>query len=146
VGLSEDATAFWPILEGALSERHSTHPTHTLAQFQRLQACCPGEVRLLAAFEGTKMIAGIAFVTLHDDSLYTLYIAQDFAFQHLRPLPLLMHELLKLAVSEHRTVVHFGISTEDAGKTVNDGLFFFKESFGGQSVRHESWQYPPIAS
>jgi hypothetical protein len=81
------------------------------------------------------------FATLHDRALYTLYIAQDFAQQGKRPLPLLVHELACLTLREGRDVLDFGISTEAGGTVVNDGLFFFKESFGGESVRRESWEW-----
>lgn len=140
VSVSDDVDQFWPVLEETLNARHGTKPTHTLEAFKALQASCPGEARLIAAEHEGKIIAGIVFVTLHSKALYTLYIAQNFAFQQLRPLPLLVHELAKLALIEKRDVLHFGISTEDGGKEVNEGLFFFKESFGGVSVRRESWE------
>jgi len=140
VSVSDDLDQFWPVLEETLKARHGTKPTHTLEAFKALRASCPGEARLIAAEHEGKIIAGIVFVTLHDKALYTLYIAQNFEFQNLRPLPLLVHELAKLALAEKRDVLHFGISTEDGGKEVNEGLFFFKESFGGVSVRRESWE------
>lgn len=141
VALSDDIDTYWPMLEATLEARHHTKPTHTLQQFARLREMCPQEARLITASHEGKIIAGIVFVTLHDKAVYTLYIAQDFAFQHLRPLPVLVHALAELSIREGRDVLHFGISTEDSGKEVNDGLFFFKESFGGVSVRRESWEY-----
>lgn len=140
VSLSTDVDQFWPVLEETLNARHGTKPTHTAEAFKALCASCPGEVRLLAAEHEGKIIAGIVFMTLHNKALYTLYIAQNFEYQNLRPLPLLVHEVAKLALTEGRDVLHFGISTEDGGKEVNEGLFFFKESFGGVSVRRESWE------
>ena len=140
VALSDDFDQYWPILEETLQPRHNTHPTHTLEEIKRLRDIAPQEVRLLAAFREGRMIAGIVFITLHDQAMYTLYIAQRYSEQHLRPLHLLIYELMALSLREGRKVFHFGISTENHGSIVNEGLFFFKESFGGVSLRRESWQ------
>jgi hypothetical protein len=52
----------------------------------------------------------------------------------------LLTEAIRLAIQEKRRVLHLGVSTEDGGKKINEGLFFFKESFGCRPVRRESWE------
>lgn len=34
----------------------------------------------------------------------------------------------------------FGISTEDSGKVLNEGLISQKESFGGRTVVYQTWE------
>ncbi len=140
VKLSNDFATFWPILEGVLTGRHGTKPTHTLAEIQKLHALLPEGFRLLAAYEGTKMVGGIVLVTIYDRALYTLYMAQEYTSQQHHPMHLLLAEAIRLAISEKRQVLHLGVSTEDGGKKINEGLFFFKESFGCRPVRRESWE------
>lgn len=140
VKLSNDFATFWPILEGVLSGRHGTKPTHTLEEIQKLHALLPDGFRLLAAYDGTTMVGGIVLVTIHDHALYTLYMAQEYSSQQKHPMHLLLAEAMRLAIAEKRRVLHLGVSTEDGGKKINEGLFFFKESFGCRPVRRESWE------
>lgn len=137
---SRDFAAFWTILENSLKERHAAKPTHSLPEIERLVALCPGDVRLFAAFDGETMVGGSVGISLHPGAIYTLYMAQNYAYQDRHPMHLILTHLAKLSIREQRSVLHFGISTEDGGKVVNDNLFFFKESFGGRSVRRESWE------
>lgn len=138
---SQDFASFWPILEGMLQARHAAKPTHSLPEIQKLKQLCPEDIRLFAAYDGDRMVAGTVGIVLHPGAIYTLYMAQDYEYQEKRPMHLLLAHVAKLCIREKKSVLHFGISTEDGGKVVNDNLFFFKESFGGRSVRRESWQY-----
>lgn len=140
VRLTDDFDAFWPVLEGVLEGRHGTKPTHTLTEIKALHSLLPESFRLLAAYQDKKMIGGIVLITLHDQALYTLYMAQEYAAQKDHPMHMLLAEAIKLGLKEKRRVLHLGVSTEDGGKKVNEGLFFFKESFGCKPVRRESWE------
>lgn len=140
VRLSNDFATFWPILEGVLHGRHGTKPTHTLAEILRLHELLPDGFRLLAAYKGDTMVGGIVLVTLHQMALYTLYMAQEYSAQKDHPMHMLLTEAVRLGIVEKRSVLHLGVSTEDGGKTINEGLFFFKESFGCRPVRRESWE------
>lgn len=140
VKLSDDFKTFWPILEGVLKGRHGTKPTHTYEEIQKLHDLLPQGFRLLAAYEGSQMVGGIVLVTINHHALYTLYMAQEYASQQKHPMHLLLTEAIRLAIKEKRRVLHLGVSTEDGGKKINEGLFFFKESFGCKPVRRESWE------
>ncbi len=140
VRLTDDFASFWPILESVLTGRHGAKPTHTLAEIQTLHELLPQGFRLLAAFDGKKMVGGIVLVTIHEKALYTLYMGQEYASQQHHPMHLLLAEAIKLALKEGRRVLHLGVSTEDGGTKINEGLFFFKESFGCRPVRRESWE------
>lgn len=140
VKLSHDFASFWPILESVLTGRHGTKPTHTLEEIQKLHELLPSGFRLLAAYEGKKMVGGIVLVTISSHALYTLYMAQEYASQQHHPMHLLLSEAITLTIREKRRVLHLGVSTEDGGKKINEGLFFFKESFGCKPVRRESWE------
>ncbi len=140
VKLSDDFKTFWPILEGVLKGRHGTKPTHTYEEIQKLHDLLPEGFRLLAAYEGKQMVGGIVLITINSGALYTLYMAQEYASQQKHPMHVLLTEAIRLAIQEKRRVLHLGVSTEDGGKKINEGLFFFKESFGCKPVRRESWE------
>lgn len=136
---TDDFKSFWKILESTLTERHQSKPTHSIDEIESLKKLFPKHIRLFAAFKEKEMIGGIVTFTLHDKAIYTLYIAQNYEHQELRSVHLIVTELARVCIKEGKDVLHFGISTEEKGKVVNDGLFFFKESFGAVSVRRESW-------
>ncbi len=140
VRLSNDFDAFWPILEGVLTGRHGTKPTHNVTEIKKLHELLPEGFRVLGAYQGKTMVGGIVLITIHDKALYTLYMAQEYAVQKDHPMHLLLVEAIKLALKEKKRVLHLGVSTEDGGKKVNEGLFFFKESFGCRPVRRETWE------
>jgi len=139
---SDDIASYWVILTATLRERHGAVPTHTLEEIQRLRSLCPGEVRLFSAFRGEAMVGGVVVITLHAQALYTLYMAQDYAHHREHPLHLTIVELMRLCVREGRHVLQLGVSTEDGGKRLNEGLFAFKESFGAVPTHRESWFLP----
>jgi len=130
---------FWPLLTKVL-EKHGVQPTHTLEEIVRLHSIAPDAVRLFGAFKESTLVAGIVVITIHSTALYTLYMAQDYAHQDAHPLHAILAELLHVSVKEGRRVLHLGVSTEDGGKVINEGLFFFKESFHCRPVRRESFE------
>ncbi len=140
VKLSNDFNAFWPVLESVLVQRHAAKPTHTLAEIKKLHALLPQGFRCLTAHLNGKIVGGIVLVTIHEQALYTLYMGQEYASQQFHPMHLLLVEAIRLCLKEKRRVLHLGVSTEDGGTKVNEGLFFFKESFGCKPVRRESWE------
>lgn len=140
VKLTNDFDAYWPILEGVLAGRHGTKPTHTVDEIKKLHSLLPQHFRLLSAHQNGRMVGGIVLVTISSSALYTLYMAQEYAVQKDHPMHMLLAEAVKLAIKEKRRVLHLGVSTEDGGKKVNEGLFFFKESFGCRPVRRETWE------
>lgn len=138
--LSDDFDSFWMILEAVLHGRHGTKPTHSIDEIKKLHALFPSHVRLLSAYKDGRMVGGIVLVTLNDRSSYTLYMAQEYEAQKHHPMHMLLLEAIKLALAEKRRELHLGVSTEDGGAKVNEGLFFFKESFGCRPVRRETWE------
>ncbi len=136
---SDDFASYWAILTETLRARHGAMPTHTLEEIERLRSLCPGEVRLFAAFHGGEMRGGVVAVTLSEYAIYTLYMAQDYAYHLQHPLHLTIVEVMRACVREGRAVLHVGVSTEDGGERLNEGLFAFKESFGASTVHRESW-------
>ena len=142
VKVTQDFAGFWKILEATLTGRHGTKPTHTVEEIIKLKTLCPNDVRLFGAYKADVLVGGIVVVTINNAALYTLYMAQDYAHQKEHPMHMILVEVLKAAIREKRRTLHLGVSTEDGGKVINEGLCFFKESFGCKPVRRESWELP----
>jgi hypothetical protein len=77
-------------LELLLGARHGVKPTHTLEEIEKLHSLLPKQCRLLAAYDGDKLIGGIVLVTLHDRAMYSLYMAQEYEYQKHHPISSVM--------------------------------------------------------
>ena len=132
--------AFFPMLEATLQQRHNVQPTHTLAELQHLASLFPDAIRLFGAYSADRFIAGVVTVNVTKHALYTKYIAQDYAFQKMRPVNLLLAEILRAMLREGKTVMDLGVSMDaESPKGINEGLYAFKEGFGARAVRRESF-------
>lgn len=137
---SNDLAEFWKMLESNLIKRHNTFPTHTYNEILDLTNRFPEKIKLFSAFYEEKMIAGVLVFILNNRVLNCFYICHDEKFQHLRPLNLVFSTLIQLGINEGFHFVDWGISTENKGKAVNQGLFKFKEGFGGRGVLRETYR------
>ncbi|MEH7419160.1 peptidoglycan bridge formation glycyltransferase FemA/FemB family protein [Neobacillus drentensis] len=137
---SNDLASYWKILESNLSKRHNTLPTHTYNEIIDLSKRFPEKIKLFSAFYEEKMIAGVLVFILNSSVLNCFYICHDEKFQHVRPLNLVFSTLIHWGVNEGFHFVDWGISTEKKGKAVNQGLFKFKEGFGGRGVLRETYK------
>lgn len=139
VNFSENYGIFFKILSENLQNLHNAMPTHSLEEMKKIKGLFPEDVFLISAFLKEKMVAGIWFFRCNAAALHTFYIAQDYNFQELRPINLIVQELIKWALAKNLKYVNFGISTEEKGKTINWNLFKFKESFGAAGVRRDTY-------
>lgn len=140
VRITDDYAAYWPILERTLAARHATQPTHRLDEIQRVRSLFPEHITLFGAYLGERLIAGVVVFACNPVACYTFYFAQEYEYQHLRPTDLLVARIADWAAARGFRTLHFGISTEDAGRVVNWGLFRFKEGFGAGGVLRDSYR------
>ena len=138
---SKDYKGYWDILSANLQARHKARPTHTLEEIFDLTDRYPQEIKLFAAYHEKKMIGGVLAFLLNNRVINCFYIAHNSDYQHLRPLNLLFYELINWGRAKGYLYLDWGISTEDKGKYVNQGLFRFKEGFGGRGVLRETYRY-----
>lgn len=136
---SNDFATFWDVLTGNLRRRHSSQPTHTLAEIMDLTGRYPQSIKLFAAFLQGEMISGTVVFLLNRRVINCFYIASNDQYQHLRSLELLFNELINWGIEKKYAYLDWGISTENQGLRVNQGLFAFKEKFGGRGVLRESY-------
>lgn len=134
VRLSDDYGSFHRLLTTNLAKRHETRPTHTREEMERIRQLLPGRVCLFAGFVDDEMAAGVWLLRCNAKATHTFYLAQDYRFQHLRPLRAVIHELICWHLGQSYRYLNLGISTENSGRVVNWGLFRFKESFGARGV------------
>lgn len=135
--------AFWPLLEDNHA-RHDTRPTHSRSELEALAARLGGRMRLTLAHapDRTEPVAGVLVFMVRDDVAYTMYIAQadprDEPRARLAPGACLANLMTRLTREGVRWL-DLGPSSF-SGYRLNEGLAFFKESFGARGWCRDTWR------
>lgn len=134
----EDFEDFIALENSVLSERHKTKAVHTGAELKMLHDRLPENIHLYVAVYQGNIIAG-TIVYEYDHVVHTQYMAADETARQIGALDLTIAEVIDRYRTEKRWL-DFGISTEDAGRYLNEGLISQKEGFGGRTVVYEMWK------
>ena len=134
-----DVSEFWYILDKNLRERHGVNPVHSIEELELLMGRFGERIKLyVVKNQSDEVIAGtVVFDT--GQTVHTQYISANAegkatgAFDHLTA-----HLITN--VYADRQYLDFGISTEQGGLVLNEGLTFQKESFGGRGVCYDMWE------
>lgn len=138
-----DYAAFHAMLAECLAERHAATPVHTLDEMLLLASRFPfdrdrlGNISLWTAKLDGQIHAG-AWVFNTPRTLHAQYIATTGRGRELNLLTPLFARLIALAGAGHfgpgKRFFDFGISTEQAGRILNAGLYRQKASFGASAA------------
>lgn len=132
-----DPAGFHQLLACAL-QAHGASPVHSLDELQLLMGRFPTAIRLHEARLGGELLAGALIFDL-GHVVHTQYLATSPLGRELGALDFLVAELMRLTFAE-RSHFSFGISTEDSGRVLNEGLIAQKEGFGGVSRCHDFYE------
>ncbi len=136
--VTDDIPAFWNILNNVLNVRHSTSPVHSAEEMKLLQSRFPENIRLHAAFSPDgQMLAG-AWVFISGQVVHTQYLASSDTGRTIEALDYLIQSLID--TYSDKDYLDFGISTENGGHVLNEGLAFQKEGFGGRSICYDQYR------
>lgn len=127
---------FHVLLSEVLGWRHETKPVHSLDELETLMQAFPQQILLRSVQRDGVMMAG-ALVYRFDTTWHTQYLASSEAGRAVGALDLIIGSAIAEASESGARWFSFGTSTTDAGQTLNDGLLWQKESFGGRSVTHD---------
>ena len=124
---------FWnEILIPNLNKKHQAKPVHTVKEITFLQKRFPESIRHFNAYDGKKIVAGTT-VFISEHVAHPQYISGNDDKNELGSLDYLYHHLLtEVFIDKH--YFDFGPSNENQGKNINEGLLFWKESFGAKTV------------
>jgi len=130
---SDDVEEYWSILNEVLWKRHSLKPVHTASELRLLKERFPDNIRLyVARNESGRMIAG-TYIYIYKNVIHTQYMSASDEARKCGALDLLVDSLIEMFSPTHQWL-DFGISTEDDGRWLNEGLIYQKEGFGGRGV------------
>lgn len=130
--------AFWAVLCENLQKVHKATPVHSLNEIELLASRFPNNIRLFRVVDdaGTTVAGTVLYLT--DNVARVQYIGSVQRGRENGALDLLFHHLLYNVYPE-KAYFDFGTSVEDGGRTLNEGLIFQKEGFGGRAVVYDTY-------
>ncbi len=137
---STDFGSFWSILESVLDTRHARKPTHSVDEIQLLAGRFE-QIQLVAAVvpnaAGEEILAG-AVTYQFDRVLHVQYLANSDRGRAVCALDAVIANLIEQAAA-HNQWFSLGVSTEQEGRVLNEGLSWQKESFGARPTTLTTW-------
>ena len=133
VGPSEDWEGYWRLLSSLLDERYGTRPVHTLDEMRLLHGRFPDGIKLYAATLDGEMLAGVVMY-LSQPVAHCQYIGASPQGKDSKALTLLFDYLIGEAKASGYRYFDFGISNEDHGRYLNEGLVRQKSRLGGRGI------------
>lgn len=145
-----DLTSFWnEILIPNLEQKHQAKPVHSVDEIMYLKAKFPNSIRQFNVYKEGKIIAGTTIFE-SDFVAHSQYISADESKNATGSLDFLHNRLITYTFRQKK-YFDFGISNENQGKNINQGLLFWKEGFGARTVVQnfyeiETKNYPLLES
>lgn len=130
--------AFWPVLEQNLQQRHDRLPVHSLKEMIYLSRLFPNEIKLYRVLNGEETIGGCVMY-LSGEVAHVQYIASTGQGREMGALDILFDYLIHQIYTD-RKYFDFGVSVEEGGRYLNEGLIFQKEGFGGRAVVYDTYE------
>ncbi|GGF25505.1 GNAT family N-acetyltransferase [Flavobacterium limi] len=130
---------FWnEILIPNLADKHQAKPVHSLEEITKLKALFPENIRQFNVYQNEVIVAG---TTIFESSnvAHSQYISGKEGKNELGGIDLLFYQLIS-EVFKNKRFFDFGISNESQGRKLNEGLSYWKESFGASSVIHDFYE------
>jgi hypothetical protein len=133
-----DYESFMAIEAYVLGTKYGLIPVHTSAELTMLAGRFPRNIRLAAAYLDEEMIAG---VVMYESACvaHAQYMAANDTGKRVGALDLILEFLIGEHYAEKR-FFDFGISTENDGRELNEGLMGNKEGFGARTVMHDLYE------
>ena len=134
-----DFDSFWDkILIPNLHKKHNAKPVHSIEEISRLNSLFPQNIHQFNVYFEDKIIAG---TTVFETEMvaHCQYISKNEDENNLGSLDFLFQYLIQERFAQKR-FFDFGISNENQGKNLNEGLSYWKESFGAGTIVHDFYE------
>lgn len=130
---------FWSVLSDNLRTRFDARPVHTVEEIRMLHERFPAHIRFVCGFMETRVVAGVVLFET-PTAMHAQYIASGAEGHATCALDAVFESCIASATEAGKRWFDFGISNEDGGWVLNEGLYEFKSSFGGGGIAHEFYE------
>ncbi|MEG0869593.1 MAG: GNAT family N-acetyltransferase [Hafnia sp.] len=131
------ASCFHNLLSEVLM-KFGAQPVHSKDELELLMSRFPQQLKIFGA-EGAGELMAATLVFDFGDTVHTQYMAASANGRQVGALDFLLHQLISNEYKDRR-FFSFGISTEDAGRHLNEGLIAQKEGFGARAIVHDFYK------
>ncbi len=138
VNRSNGFAGFMHLIELQLENRHNLKPVHTAEEIARLAQLFPEQMKLYTIEQNGKLLTG-ALVYETATVAHCQYIGANQQAQESGAAYVLLDHLIT-QIYAHKRYFSFGVSTEQQGLYLNEGLASYKESYGARTVVHDFYR------
>lgn len=131
----------WRAMNNTLEQKHNVHSTHSFEEMDELMKRVPNHISVYYADTIDDEYGAFALIYRFKNVFHTQYLDTNYKYTGQYPNLLLIHELIQIAKRDGYTKFSFGVSTENNGKYLNEGLFNYKAGYGGGSIIQEKYEW-----
>lgn len=135
---TDNVAEFWQIIVDDRRVRHNTTPVHNGAEMQLLRDRFPEEILCYVAESDNGVLAG-AVIYKAGDVLHLQYAAANDLGKEQYAVDVIYHYLIFDKFKDAKWF-DFGISNENQGLYLNEGMVRHKEEFGGRSIVYDQYR------
>lgn len=128
---------FHEILSASLRDRHNAAPAHSAEEMELLMRRFPDNIHLYVARRGGDVYAG-SWVFITRNTVHAQYLVNSEEGRGMGAEDIVLEYLINDRFNDGR-YFDLGISTEDNGRRLNEGLIHMKEGFGARAVCYDTY-------
>lgn len=133
----KDFYTFMELENQVLGKYHAARAVHSGEEMYRLYKHFPEKIHLYGAFLNEEMISG-SVIYEYGQMVHTTYLAANDLARKIGALDLTIITMIE-RFKDSKIWFDFGISSEDGGRFMNEGLIAQKEGFGGRTNVYDTW-------
>ena len=126
------------MLSKILAKYHDAKPVHTAEELRLLADRFPENIKMYTACQDERIIAGVVMY-LTPKVAHAQYIANSDEGRQCGALDAVMDYLINECYSA-KEYFDFGISNENEGRFLNEGLISQKQEFGGRAIAYDFYE------
>jgi len=133
------AAPLWDVLFTNLQNKHGVKPVHSLEEITLLLKRFPKNIQIVVVLFNEQVEAGV--VLFHSRMVsHAQYIASSERGKACNALDFIFEHCIDDAQQRGERYFDFGISNEDEGRRLNEGLYSFKCEYGAGGAVHEFYE------
>ena len=126
---------YWNFVSKNLKLKYKVNPVHTYDEMKFLEKKFPKNILFFSCYKRNIFLGGLV-VFKFGEVLKIQYVGFDEKYKYLNPQDSIITYLIKNDIFNDIKILDFGISTENNGKTINENLLFYKETFGAVNFNY----------
>lgn len=132
---------FWPMLERNLMETYGARPVHTLEEMQLLESRFPDNIICCLEYDKSREPEAGIVLYIEQEVVHAQYMSASPRGKKTRAMERLLHEVIMFYMDYcHYTYFDLGTSTDIDGRSLQQGLIRYKESFGGRATVYKIYR------